>query len=214
MLADICVIAAVAAFAAFGYRAGFMRSLIKVAAYIVSVIASFLLYPKLSEFLMGTKLPDVLAEAVNKNYVSKGISEGAGTALGGLAKYFDSGLSAAADGVSRSVAGLLVNIIAFILILIASRLILHIAEKVFGAVAKLPVIRHFNRLGGAALGGAVGIIVLYAVFAAAVLFVPLKNGDKLTAEIEKSAFASEMYNNNVLLNLMEKKGVGGFNGKS
>lgn len=213
MIADICVAAAVAVFMAVGYRAGFMRSLIKVAAYIVSVIASFLLYPVLSEYLMTTKLFDMLAETVNKNYVAKGVSDGAEAMLGGLSKYFGAGLSAAADGISRSVAGLLVNIIAFIVILIASRLILHIAERLFGAVARLPVIRHFNRIGGAALGGVVGIIVLYAAFAAAVLFVPLKNGDRITAEIEESTFASEMYKNNVLLNIMEKKGMGGLNGK-
>lgn len=213
MLADIFVVAVVAAFVAAGYRAGLMRALIRVVAYLISVVVSFMLYPVLSEFLMKTDLYTMLVEAVNKNYVSKGFSETEGATLGVLSKYFSAGMSAAADGISQSVAGLLINVIAFVLILILSRLVVKLIEKLLNIVTHLPVIRHFNRLGGAVFGGAAGILILYAVFAVIVLFVPFKNGDRVMAEIEKSSFASEMYENNILLNLIEQNSIGGLNGK-
>ena len=38
MLADICVIAVVAVFMYIGYKSGFMRSFVKIASYIVSLV--------------------------------------------------------------------------------------------------------------------------------------------------------------------------------
>lgn len=211
MIADICVIAVVAVFASIGWKSGFMRTIIKLLAYIVSIAASFILYPILSEFLMKTHLFEALTDLVNKNYVSKGM-DGSGLPEF-VTKYFGAGLSAAADNVSRSIAALLINIIAFVVILIASRIILHLAEKLLNAVTHLPLIRHCNRLGGTFFGGIVGIIVLYAVFAVMVLFVPLEKSGNVAAEIEKSHFASEMYDNNALLKIIEKRGADADNGK-
>lgn len=211
MIADVCVIAVVAAFAAIGMKAGLMRSIIKLLAYVISIVASFALYPILSELLMKTKLFEALADAVNENYISKGI-EGSGLPEF-VTRYFGTGINAAADTASHSIAALLINIIAFVVILIVSRIILKLAEKLLSAVTHLPLIRHFNRLGGTVLGGIVGIIVLYAAFAVTVLFVPLDESGYVASEIESSHFASEMYDNNALLKMIEKRGANAENGK-
>ena len=76
MLADICVVAIVAFFVYTGYRAGFMKSLIKIASYIISVVLSFSLYPVVSQALMKTSLYQKLIDIIGKNIMPTGDSFG------------------------------------------------------------------------------------------------------------------------------------------
>ncbi len=194
MLADICVVLIVAFFVYTGYRAGFTRSLIKIASYLISLVLSFSLYPVVSGALMKTPIYEKLVEIIGDNIKPQG------DALGIIENYIDSGI----NSVSTSFASLLVNIIAFIIILIASKIIIRLVGNLLGIFTKLPVVKQFNRLGGGVLGGLVGILVLYIVCAVVVLFLPLEKDSSMAREISVSTFASEIYENNMILNLLGK----------
>ena len=83
--------------------------------------------------------------------------------------------------------------------------------KALDIFTHLPVISQFNRLGGAVLGGVLGVIALYIVFAAIVLFAPFEDNGKVIAELEKSSFAGEMYENTELIDLINAGGKDGKN---
>ena len=194
MLADICVLAAIVFFVYTGYRAGFMKSLIKIASYVISLLLSFSLYPVVSGALMKTPVYEKLVEIISDNIKPDAAS------FGILGNYIDSGISS----MSASIGTLLVNIIAFVIILVVSKILIRVIGNLLGIFTKLPVIKQFNRLGGGILGGLVGILMLYIVCAVVVLFLPLKPESNVLKEIESSTFASEIYENNVILNLLGK----------
>lgn len=205
MLADICVLAVVVFFIYSGYRAGLMRSFIRIASYIISIVISFFLYPVVSELLMKTALYDKLAEFIGAKYVMNSLVDASGgNTLGILSKYIGNGIEAAAGGIANSIAGLLINLIAFIIILILSKVIIRVVGNILGIFTRLPIIKQFNRLGGGILGGAMGILILYIICAVMLLFAPLDPQSKVAVEIEKSVFASEIYENNVILNFIGK----------
>ena len=194
MLADICVLAVVVFFVYAGYRAGFMKSLIKIASYLIAVILSFSFYPVLSAVLMKTPVYQKIVELVGKNIKPSEAS------FGILSSYIDSGI----NSVSEAIGTLLVNIIAFVVILIAGKILIRLIGNLLGIFTKLPVIKQFNHLGGGILGGILGILMVYIICAVVVLFLPLNPESTALKEIENSTFASEIYENNIVLNLLGK----------
>ncbi len=205
MLADICVLIIVAFFIWSGYKAGLMKSFVKVASYIISLIISFFLYPVISDLLVKTPIYDKLVEIISQKYIVDNVSDSLGQgAFGIMSNYISSGIQNAAMGIAESMAVLIINILAFIIILILSKIIIRVVGNLLGLFTKLPVIKQFNRLGGAVLGGLIGVLVLYILSAVLILFSPLDPQSKALYEIENSTFASEIYENNVILDFLGK----------
>ncbi len=204
MIADIIIIIVVAVFVAAGYKAGLIRSFMGIASYVLSIIIAFLIYPVVSGFLGKTPLYTYLTEMVNNNYVSENMQSPDMGMFGFFSKHMSEGLDAVATTVSEGIAALLINIIAFILVIVISRILLWIITKVLNVFSKLPVIKQFNRLGGALLGGIKGILILYIVFAIVTVFVPFEKNSAIVKNIEESSFAGAMYEDNIILNLIGK----------
>ncbi len=203
MLADAFVVAVVVIAIVIGYKMGFLKSVISVVSYVASIILSFLFYPILSDFLVKTPLYPFFVEKLNKNYLSAekfALSED-----GFFASYLNKGIESATEGIAGAMAQLLISIIAFVIIIILSKIAIRLIAKALKVFTKLPVIKQFNRLGGAIAGAFMGVLVIYIVFALVVVISPLKADSKVMAEIEKSSFASEMYENNILLELLDKE---------
>ncbi len=212
MIADILVVAIVAIFISIGYKAGLMKALIKVVSYVLSIIVAFIAFPHVSDFLTGTEIYEFILKKVSESSFLKNnlTNEYSGVFF----KYIQSGIENATDGIATAITELLINIVAFVLVLILSRLIMLFLCKVLNVFSRLPIIKQFNRLGGGIFGGITGVVVLYVVFAIFVVFAPLKTDSIITKEIEKSSFAIKMYENNVLLDFIGKAEIGGANGNS
>lgn len=208
MLIDVLMVLIVAAFAAYGYRRGLMRSFAGVVSYLLSAVFAAAFLPAVSGYLKKTTMTQKIAAAVNEKYVSGSLAAADGGGL--IAKYINKAAEGAADIIANNIAELIVSVIAFVAVLILARLVIMLLGRVFGVFLHLPIIKQANGLGGAALGGLLGVLVLYTAFAAAAAFVPLGNG-YIAKEIEKSSFAKGMYEDNALLNIIESKTVGGIN---
>jgi uncharacterized membrane protein required for colicin V production len=204
MLADICVLLMVAFFIWSGYRSGLMRALIKVVSYVLSIIISVLLYPVVSDYLTKTVLYEKIVDFISAKYIQGSVAGVDGNAFGGLGKYLGEGLAAATNGISEGIATLFVNVLAFFIILFLSKILIRIIGNALGIFTKLPVIKQFNRLGGGVLGGIIGIFAVYVLAAVLVAFTPIDLQKKVEAEVENSVFASEIYENNIVLNFIGK----------
>ena len=204
MLADICVIAVVAVFMYIGYKSGFMRSFVKIASYIVSIVISFFMYPVISDVLIKTPLYEKMVEIINQKYQLQPLIDVPTDTFGILQNYINQGVQTATAGIAEAIAMLLVNILAFVIVLILSKLVIRIVGKVFNIFTRLPVIKQFNRLGGMILGGISGVLVLYIACAVLLLFSPFDPHSRIAYEVENSTFASEIYENNIILNVLGK----------
>ncbi len=205
MIADAIVVLIVAFFVYSGYKAGLMKAFIKIASYLISIVVSFFLYPVISDILMKTPVYEKLFKILNEKYISQSLTTVSDTNMFGiLPKYVQSGMETAATGIAGSVATLLINILAFIIILILSKVIIRITGNILGIFTKMPVIKQFNRLGGSVIGGGVGILMLYIISAALLLFSPLETQSYLEKEIESSFFASEICENNIIISFLGK----------
>ena len=107
-----------------------------------------------------------------------------------------------AAGIADSVAVLLINILAFVIILILSRFLIHITGSIFNVFTRLPVVKQFNRLGGAVFGGIRGVLILYIISAIICFVAPLDSQSTITKQLDASVFAAEIYENNVILDFI------------
>ncbi len=197
MLADIIVIGIVVICIIKGYKSGFLKSLINIGAYIVSLILSFLIHPIFSGFLMKTPLYTFFVQKIGENY-PKSVALQGGT-------FLDKYLEKSEGVVSEAIAGFLISVVSFVLILILCKILINLIAKALNLFTRLPVLKQFNRLGGAIAGGIIGIVVAYIAMALLVICAPVENFDKVTNEIHNSVFAKEMYNNNIILNLVNRE---------
>ena len=74
MLIDVLMVLIVAAFAAYGYRRGLMRSFAGVVSYLLSAVFAAAFLPAVSGYLKKTAMTQKIAAAVNEKYVSGSLS--------------------------------------------------------------------------------------------------------------------------------------------
>ncbi len=204
MIADFLVGAIIVLCGYIGYKIGFMKSLINVISYIVSLILSFILYPVVSDLLMKTELFPYLTKLINENYVSKKISDGTEKLFGVFSEYLSENVTQTAEAVSQSIAGFIISVIAFLIITIVFKIGISLIAKCLNLATKTPVIKQFNHFGGAVFGCAAGVMLLYIAFAVIAVAEPVKADERVMEEIEKSWIAAEMYENNYLLKVIGK----------
>lgn len=205
MIADVIVFGAVLLCGFIGYKTGLMKSLITIVSYALSVVLSFLLYPVVAELLLKTSLYPYLTKTVNEKIVSGSVPETSGGFWGLFVENMSESLEKTAESISASVAEFLISLLAFVLMIVVFKILTGLIARTLTFVTKVPVVKQLNRLGGAVLGGVTGVFVLYIVFALIMFSEPVKAESKVLTEIDKSWIASEMYENNYLLNWFSKE---------
>ena len=203
MIADVFVFAFVLLFVWFGYRSGLIKTVFGFLSYFISIGLSVFIYPYVSKVLSESQ---IVLDYVEK--IADKINIGGADGGSFLDRVF---LSSVNDAASSVVSGFLINILAFLLVLVISRLLLGVISKCLNLVAKLPIISSVNRIGGAVFGGLKSILILYIIFSI-LIFVPGAASDKIVDNINESHIANKFYTENIIVDILGKD-VLKFNGK-
>ncbi len=195
-MSDIFVLVILVFAAYIGFKTGFVRAVFRFGHYIISIGCAMLLYPYLSKLLADSALRAVIRD--------KFIAPRLAAKTGGinlppvLQDPLQQGVNAASQSLADAMTNIVMGIICFLLIMIIVSIGLKLVVGMLDTVAKLPVIRLFNKVGGLAMGFVNGIFVVYLILAVTAVFM----NDKLYAFISDSKYAIMMYNNNLLLKLI------------
>ena len=75
--------------------------------------------------------------------------------------------------------------------------------KVFSdLIAKLPILKQFNKLGGVLFGLLKGLFLVYLALGIISVVAPLANANNITKPIKQSIIGNVMYENNVLVKML------------
>lgn len=202
MAADIVVILIIAGFAIFGYKKGLVRSVVGILSLAASIALAWILYPVVADLLVTFGVDTLLFENIQSMI---GGVIGGDTELQALPEVIKAAAESGRNGLIDSAAGaatqIVLNIIAFLSVLILSRIIIWIGIRVLNILSKLPVIGFFNRAGGLLIGALQGAIVVYIVLAIVYAAVPLRNSPDINKAMESSALAGKMYQENPIINI-------------
>ena len=192
-----------------GYKKGLVNVIFNLCAFLVAMLITIILYRPIAGIVINnTKLYDNIRQTVldkgileKKDDVSQDSSD--------INKYIQIHTynaltdvqSNSIEAVADSIAINTVNIIVSISLFVVVRILLVFAKTFAGALAELPIIKQFNKLGGVLYGAIVGLVLIYIILTIMFFVVSINGSYDITNAIDSSIITKYLYQNNIILNI-------------
>lgn len=149
-------------------KRGGMRALLSLGSFVLSIVVASMLYPVLTDAVYKTPLPENLEAIVQEALVTEN-SEDDMEAFDALPDFMKNIIedtqNTVMESVSRTLAQtvtrFLINIIIFVLLIVATKLVISLLSGVMNIATKLPVLHELNSLTGLVCGLAVSLVIVW-----------------------------------------------------
>lgn len=185
IIIDIILIAILLLSTFLGYKKGLVKLGAKLFAGIIAIILTIVLYkPVANAIIKNTpideKIENVIIENTTNFVDEKTKNIDATTQITNQVK------NQMLPGEARKIsAGVIYSVTAIVLFL-ASKIILSIVISLIDGIAKLPILKQFNEIGGIAYGIARGILIVLIVIAAMRAYTKIKPESTLNHKIQET----------------------------
>jgi len=225
---DLSVLTIILVFGLIGYFTGFIMSIFRLASFFISAFLAIKFFHVVSEFLQKTAIYTNIKNSIYNTLLLQQQSQSpkvdgsvkqaaAQTIVDSLhlpgflkgtiieqipnpTKLID--LSWVVNIVSEKLAVMVVDIISLILLFILIRIALIFAKYILKGIAKLPVFKQMDKMGGIAFGLMEGLLMIYIVCAILILFHSAAQFNSVFISIDNSTFAKFFYQNNFIVDWM------------
>ena len=202
--------------AIYGYTKGFLRIVFSLVAWVIVLVFVSWATPHVSQWIQENttiyeKIEAACEESVRRAAQGK-MEEGAVEQYGeagelgldlpeSVMAQIVSGASGVYAGIAQSLAGFIVQGIAFVTVLILSWILVHVISALLGIVSHIPILKGVNRFTGMLAGLMQGLLIVWIAFYIVALCSAGETGRVIVSYINQSAFLKELYENNILLSL-------------
>lgn len=209
IIVDLVVIGIILLCIIIGYVRGLTGVLINILSFVLSIVIAFVLFVPISNLIIDkTSIDENLEQSIREMIIQDNETEDK-KMPSAITDYIGKQVEQAADNAKESIVNstarevsiTIVKAGTWIILFIVARILLVCLRFITGLIAKLPVIKQFNKLGGIVYGVFEGLIIVYVMLAVISFISPMINGN-LTNTIEESYIGSKMYNNNLLFNII------------
>ena len=205
---DIVVVAILALNIILGYKKGLINVVFNIVAFLLAIIITFVLYKPVSNIIIqNTNIHENIkemilkrsqgAEAKEENIESNDINKYIENSINNMT---NEAKTAATEVVAENFATKAVQVITGIVLFILTRAILILLRFVTQTIAKLPIIKQFNTLGGIIYGIIKGLIIIYVLLTIMYLIVSIKGNGNIALAIDSSCITKFLYDNNIIVN--------------
>lgn len=211
IIVDLVIIAIIALCIIIGYIKGLTGSLIKILSFVLSLVVAFVLFVPVSSFIINNteideNLEKSIREIVIKQEENKETKEEMPTAITDyinqkVEEASEQAKEAIVDSTAKEVTIMIIKAGTWIALFIIARILFILLKFVTALIAKLPVIKQCDKLGGIIYGLLEGLIITYVALAIISFVTPMTKG-ALSESINKSYIGSFMYQHNILLNII------------
>lgn len=192
---DYGIIAILALGVITGLRKGLIMSVSSIVCLLVSIMVAKTYYKAVTIFLVeNTSLEEKITGFLSeKAFVRNMILAPEGdSAVFSISNSFSSDLNS-------FVTVLIINAISVLLVFLAVRLLLGIAEGLLAGAVEVPGLREVNKIGGALVGFAKNVLILMLIFTIITPASAIKSLSVIAAGIEESILAEYFYTYNFIL---------------
>ena len=202
-IVDLIIIAIILLFTFLGYRRGLIKVAIKLCTFIIAIIVAFVLYKPISNVVIeNTGIDESIESAITDRILPEGASIDEEVELSNdLPSVILENSENTVKGIATSFSNTIIETGCFLIIFIAVKIILKFVTVLADLIAKLPILKQFNALGGTIYGVLEGLFIVFVGFAIVSLIAPLLDVSILEA-INSSTLGSIFYNNNIILNFI------------
>lgn len=212
IIIDIAIVAIIALCLFLGYRRGLTGSLLKILSFVLAIVIAFILFKPVSNLVINhTNWDDSLKTSIEQFITEKTSTPEEKSSLPQvIVDYIDETMAqsvneakeVAIENTAQSVTNLIVNAGVWIAVFIIARILLIFIKFITALIAKLPVIKQFDKLGGILYGILEAFVILYVLLAIISFTAPMINNAEFIDALNKSFIGSMLYNNNILLKIL------------
>lgn len=188
-----------------GYRKGLIGLAFSIVSFIAALIIAFILFSPISSYVINnTEFDDDIKNSIITNFNSKNQTENDESNF--ITTYVDKQIDEAKgktlEIVAIEISKICIKGIVFIGLFIIAKIVLVFFRVIVDLIAKLPILKQFNKLGGIVFGLLKGLVITYGVLAVLLLVSPMFNNSKFFKELNNSFVGGMMYNNNIIVKMI------------
>ena len=220
-----------ALFAIVGYHKGFLKAVLNIATYFISLLGAWWIHPQLAQTIKasGKVIPiivnysesaDMLGtvesfRAVATEIPPESLNEIIGKAnlphpLPSLiienvqnSAFASDGVVTLGDYLSMTIAHMTINLVSFAVIFFAFYIVFNLLLSLYDYVFKLPVLKIFNNASGLLLGFIQGFLIMFVVFSAVPVVLAFLPFPEISSLIDQSRLGNFYYHSNFIIDLIK-----------
>ena len=195
ILVDIILVVLIALSIFLGYKKGLATLAIKLCAFIIAILITFILYRPIANLIINTTSIDESIEDSIYNKVTEMIQKDDTNEL--TSDLIESAKQGMLEQTARELA---INVVyggTIIILFIIVRITLIFVSALTNLVAKLPIIKQANEVGGAIYGLLRAIVIIYAILLVINFVGELSPNNIATQTINETTLTKTMYENNI-----------------
>ena len=182
---DIIAIIILAITIFFGYKRGFVGVAFRLLTFFIALILTIVLYNPVAQIVIdNTKLDDNIEQTILQNFGEE--KELKLTGVEYIDNYIQKAKDTSIETVANEVAIGTTRTITAIGLFVAIKLISYVFYKFSEALAKLPIIKQFNKAGGIIYGVLEGALIIYLAIKIASIIAPMINNMAILSYINGS----------------------------
>lgn len=195
IVVDLIIIAIIALSAFLGYRKGFVTLAIKFFAFIIAIAITFIIYKPVSNVVINVTQID---ESIENSILEKANEIMTNEENETSNKMLEDAKTGILPQTAREIAVNIVTGGVVLILFIAVRIALKFVTALANIVAKLPIIKQFNEMGGLLYGVLRGVLVVYIAMLLIGVVGQINQQNSIHQNINESYVGKMMYENNVL----------------
>lgn len=202
-IVDLIIIAIILLFTFLGYKRGLIKLAIKLCTFIIAVIIAVMFYKPIADsIIINTEIDESIQGTIISNILPEGVSENEEIDLSNnLPSIIIENSENTVNSIATSISTTLIETVCLLVIFVFVKIVLKFVTFLADLIAKLPILKQFNELGGTIYGILEGLLIVFVVFAVISLIAPLIDTSILEA-INGSTLGAFLYNNNILLKFL------------
>ena len=200
---DLMVLSIVLLFVFLGYKRGLVKVAFKLCTFFIAIILAFMLYKPVAKIVIeNTNIDETIETKITDKILPEGKTETDEVDLSeSLPTIILKNSENTVQSIAKSCSNTLIETACLVLIFIITKIVLKFVTALADLIAKLPILKQFNKLGGTIYGIIEGLFIVFLGFAVISLIAPMLDDSVLEA-INSSTLGSICYNNNILLKII------------
>lgn len=204
MYLDLIVFAIVVLTMVQGYRHGFVKTVMHMIGWVLSLVAAFVCYPYVLTYIKEkTDFYDAVYQAIETRLAATTNATSEALMVDGIPdivkRTFQSATDTVVSSTANHIAGILFSIISFLLIMIVIKFALYFIVGLFSKERHGGIISGVDGTLGLITGGIKGMFLVFILLALLVPISHLIGTSFLLDELDNSLLARELYDNNIVL---------------
>lgn len=209
---DIIVIGIILLCIIMGYKKGLIGVAFSIVSFVGAIIIALILFIPISNFIIdNTTFDETIKNAIVQNFTSdkeymeekpqdkRNLPD---VMIKSVEKYALETKDASIQAIANELSISSIKFLSFIGIFIVSKIILMFFKVLADAIANLPILKQFNKIGGTIFGILQGFLIVYILLGITTLLAPMLGNAPIYTAIRDSIITNILYDHNILLKLI------------